>query len=107
MSDLEKRLISAMAMGIRIEFQDGHRWIISEPTEYFDFDNELCKHGIKINDKIYGGLIQALDIIDECLLKMDKETLLEMYWYPDDYITSIHEPHNRIDIVSDNSGGLY
>ena len=109
MTSLEKRLIVLSNLGIRIEHKDGHRWIEDEATEYFHFDYILKKHGILLNNKIYGSLEDALDIIDHCLINMGKGSLEEMYYYDDHEILRTEEEidKSRIDFVEKGKGGLF
>ena len=108
LTDLEKRLISLSNLGIIIEHSSGHRWIYSKDTESFDFNLELEKHGVCLNNKIYGSLIDTLDIIDKCLELIGHKSLLESYWMDIEDILFKHTfDESRIDVREPNNGGIY
>lgn len=110
MTNLEKRLVTLSNMGICIIHRDGHRWIesIQGFGEDFDLHEELKNNGISLNNKIYGTLSDALDIIDKCLLKMGHNSLLESFWMDEeDIIGTFGNDDSRIDFVEKGKGGLY
>lgn len=109
MTSLEKRLITAMNIGITIEHMDGHRWIQSHETEYFNFDLELSKNGIALNNKIYGTVEDALDIIDYCLMLMGKKKLEDGCWFHIDDIIGTYKGFDmsRITITENGKGGVF
>lgn len=59
------RLVGLNQLGAFIQGLDGHYWIQSGGEEYLR--GTLTRAGILLNDKIYGGLLQALDTVDEAL----------------------------------------
>jgi hypothetical protein len=71
--ELATRLLGLMAFGCRLEARDGHIWI--EPFTAGDDEGDdapalvriLKSAGIGLNNKIYGGVLQALDTVDEAL----------------------------------------
>lgn len=98
MTDLEKRLIVAMGLGIRIEHADGHRWIHCETAMCgYNLSELLAVYNVSLNGKIYGGVAQALDCIDAALATCGQKSLLENYWYDDDDILSGGVDESRID----------
>lgn len=107
LTDLEKRLIVLSHLGITVNYADGHRWIYAIEGSGYDFNYELKKHGIMLNNKIYGSLSSALDIIDRCLELMGHKSLLESFFMDEYDILIPHRLDNtRIDIVGTNEGGL-
>lgn len=75
---LSRRLLGAMQLGITLVGRDGHIWIetVGQGDDvYADFDDILAAGGILINNKIYGGILQALDTIDEALRQCGHEPL--------------------------------
>lgn len=114
MSDLEKKLIILSYLGITIEHADGHRWIeYHETINGFSFDKELKEHGLLLNNKIYGGVLQAINVIDRAIYYMWEMDLLEFYnkiFLSQNYGVEInwdsgHED-NRIKITETGEGGL-
>lgn len=74
-----KRLISANFLGFSIVNDDGHRWI-NFCSDYSNDAKELKELAEKENvwfstTKVYGGVNEALDIIDILLKKIDKLSL--------------------------------
>lgn len=110
MTNLEKRLVSLSNFGICIYHADGHRWIefCDDFNESFNFEEQLKEYGVALNNKIYGTLSDALDIIDRCLCIMGKGTLLDNFWMDEeDIVGSFGFDDSRIDRVEKNKGGLY
>jgi len=99
------RLATASNLGITIEHADGHRWIRSRPTNWFDFDEVLRERGVLLNNKIYGSVEAALDTIDAALRLCGHKTLEENCWFSDDIYSSGHD-ESRITKVSTGKGGL-
>ena len=119
MTKLEKQLIAMMAHGIWIEFHSGHRYIrCMENNEHSDgdtyngynFHDQLKKHNIMINNKIYGGVKEAIVIIDEVFELMHGYTL-EVFFNSEinevwDVKNTNTDYKNRI-TYSTNHGGLH
>jgi hypothetical protein len=110
LTKLEKQLIAMSHLGIRIEIADGHRWIRSEETDDFYFHQELEKAGVLLNNKMYGGLVEAIQVIDRCMCLL-RRPLLEDYFNSvfdkdDVYSTSSDNGSSRIDIGDMGDGGL-
>ena len=96
--NLAKRLLGCMYYGIRVEPYAGHRWIIVDldadnlprdlyqkfvTNKFFDTDDKTMQ------EKFYGSVIAALDLIDTWLIEAKSMTTLEAY---DCYImTDINE----------------
>lgn len=109
MTDLEKRLIVLSHLGITIEHCNGHRYIYCRETEDFDFDRILNLNGVSLNNKIYGTLLDALDIIDYCLVKCNCKTLLDNFWFDEFDISGDRKrpfDSSRVDLVERGKGGL-
>ncbi len=73
---LAKRLIAAMAVGVRIEQDSGHRWILID--ENADFVPACLACGLH-QTKQYGSYTAALDHIDQTLVMHGERTLLERF----------------------------
>ncbi len=107
---LTKRLLVLGQLGCRLESDSGHIWI--EQAEGLDYDNYrlsgiLRKNGVRLNNKIYGGILEALDTIDEALKKCGEDSLLEKYDEDELFLGNKFGPDlSRIDIVNKNNGGL-
>ena len=87
---LAKRLLAANQNGLYVKQADGHRWIVSgcPPWEACDDSCELMEcpvlsalrdKGVSINSKVYGSVVEALDIIDLALKKVGYASLMETY----------------------------
>lgn len=87
LTDLEKRLIALGAFGFWIEFNSGHRYLRNvneddldgETYNGYEFFDCLKEKEILLNTKMYGGVIEVLDIIDIVLLKMHGHNLIQFY----------------------------
>lgn len=109
LTDLEKQLIVLSAHGIYITHQDGYRWIERSPLEYYNYDEELSEHGIMVNNKIYGGVKEAIAVVDETWKMMYGETLVETFdyaYYARFDIDPANAEHGRITKVEPGHGGL-
>ena len=109
MTDLEKRLIVLSSYGLVILHMDGHRWLyqMDGMDDYFDFNAECKKHGISINTKFYGGIVEVLDVIDRALEMMGQKSLLDSYWFDDaELLAHSKYGYNRIDREPVGRGGL-
>jgi len=107
---LSERLLACMQLGITLHGADGHIWIEIDKNidEYHTFEHMLVDNGISLNNKIYGGILEALDTIDECLKIDSADFNLEEFYNPD--IQFLGEPGpdmSRIDMVEKGKGGLY
>jgi len=75
---LEKRLIALSQLGITIQHENGHRWILAMGTDYFDFNKE-CEIQKVYLCKVYSGINCALDKVDEVLKYTNKISLIDVY----------------------------
>ena len=112
MTNLEKRLVALSHLGINITHESGHRWIESNENSDFDFHEYLNKTGIILNNKIYGGVEDALNVIDACFKQNSDDTLLEFFekYIEEEACKQYYETaqeQNRIDLVEKGQGGLY
>jgi hypothetical protein len=116
LSSFSKRLIAFMSIGLSIQQADGHRWIYSSPSERYEwFDELLKKNGISINNKIYGGVVEAVKVVDEALMMCGvKGGLMEIY--DDEYFEneeysvfdcSVGNVKSRITKSKPGNGGIY
>lgn len=106
--ELSLRLLAAMQCGVRLEGQDGHIWIMTEKEPYeFNLEGVLVAGRVCLNNKIYGGVIQALDTIDEALKMCDEQSLLKMYDEEIQFLGESGVDGSRIDKVKDGKGGTY
>lgn len=77
-----KRLIAAMNMGVRVETQDGHRWIIiGEHHEGSCLLHAVMSKGLTFDDitKVYGSVDDALDRVDRLLERAEMSSLEKMF----------------------------
>ncbi len=107
---LTKRLLVLGQLGCRLESDSGHIWI--EQDRELDYEEYrlygiLKKGGVRLNNKIYGGILEALDTIDECLKRCGEDTLLEKYDEDELFLGNKFGPDfSRINVVDKNEGGL-
>jgi hypothetical protein len=116
--ELAKRLLALGQYGCHLHGQDGHIWIEpaynqcdgEEEENHSDLHYVLKKAGVGLNNKIYGGVLEALDTIDEALRLAGIPSLLSGFsgW---DHNGSLFlgEPgigKGRIDIYEKGIGGL-
>ena len=87
MTILEKRLIALSALGIRVEHESGHRFILSVETDCFNFQRVMDEVNIHVC-KIYGGINEALNAVDTvllntCYISLENHcnTLIDLYDY--------------------------
>jgi hypothetical protein len=115
MEYLAKRLLALGQYGCYLCGEDGHIWI--RPS-YYDIDQAdhsnlhhiLKRAGVGLNNKIYGGVLEALDTIDEALRLSGYPSLLVGFpgW---DYNSPLFlgdggVEEGRIDIYEKGIGGL-
>ena len=77
-----KRLLSLTRIGVCIDYESGHRWIMF--VKGVDGDMTLLgeileRNNIIPNCKIYGNVIDALNYIDVLLKKVGMESLEEQF----------------------------
>jgi len=105
--NLAKRLLSFMAMGGHLESDSGHIWIYSEDDEDRYFDSVVKKAGVSVNNKIYGGVLEALNVVDKALEYAGHPSLLDQW--DEDYMFLGEDTfrENRLDRCAKGTGGLY
>lgn len=79
-----KRLIALGYLGCHIEMNDGHFWITGRGTDddaaqICELSNTLYHAGVMLNDKVYGGVLEALACIDQALELAGHLKLLDVY----------------------------
>ena len=107
---LTMRLIGAMQYGFRIESLDGHRWVrYQEPDwRYPNIEELMIEKGISLNDKIYGGYDEALEVIDDILLHLELRKTEDVISYEEDSLFyKSNTRDSRIDINEPGKGGIY
>lgn len=111
-ADLAKRLLALGQIGCHIRGADGHFWIEcgapDRETSYLAW--KLKEAGILLNNKIYGGVLEALDTIDAALVAAgDFESLKESgdYLIEDQLDLGSHRvDSSSIDRVDPGCGGI-
>ena len=105
MTRLEKRLLGLMQLGGSLNGADGHIWIESCDKEH-NLNEILQEKGILLNNKIYGGVLEALDTIDACLLQMGLDKLGDIYNEDILFMGKGDIDWSRIDKTEKHRGGL-
>ena len=110
-----KMLFTANQYGLRIYSADGHRWIVEDSecdTMWFDgrdpttLSGYLSKHGVSLNCKIYEGVTDALETINEAMLLCGHPRGLNREW--DEWeIGEGTVCKNRISRTNKYQGGFY
>lgn len=82
--NVAKRLVALGYLGCHIEMRDGHFWIMSSEYDDMGLSESRLSHilqeaGVRINDKIYGGVLEALACIDQALELAGHPILLQVY----------------------------
>jgi hypothetical protein len=104
--NLFKRLLMLNQKGVYLNGADGHVWI--EADEEADYPLQL--KNVAVNNKIYGGVIQAIDVMDVALRMDGQPDLMDTWneWGKDVLFLGRGEfDKSRIDMVDDERGGLY
>lgn len=113
--ELAKRLLALGQYGCYLCGEDGHVWI--RPA-YYNIEEEdhsklhyvLKSNGIGLNNKIYGGVLEALDTIDEALRLANQPSLLNGFcgWNYDDalFLGESGFDVSRINKYEKGTGGL-
>lgn len=100
-----KRLLVMNDYGVFLKGNSGHIWI--EQSEDFPspFDS------IALNNKIYGGVFEAIDTFDAALVADGQLSLINQWelWGKDVmfYGNKIGEDKSRIDKVKSGQGGIF
>lgn len=74
---MAKRMIALNAMGLRLEQDSGHRWIVRDKDADLDAVPK-CLEDIEVQ-KIYGSYSAALDHVDALLVAANQKTLVEYF----------------------------
>ena len=94
---------------VYLHLADGHTWIENEEGSLIDYN--LKKNGISVNNKIYGGLAQALDTMDEAMQQAGYKTLVQEFdeLFADSFynVGAGGVDESRIDKTTKGKGGLY
>ena len=106
--ELAKRMMGLSAIGGTIEHFSGHRYIhFSESCGgYFNMYDICKKHGVEPpRSKCYGGIIVALDRVDEVLKKVGHSSLLETFEaYDKDCSEGYEKDPNYLILLEDFNG---
>lgn len=70
-----KRLVALNSMGVYLTVGSCHVYLNCDA----ECESLLSLDLIGVNSKIYGGIVQALDVMDEALRRDGKPTLLERF----------------------------
>ena len=110
MTSLEKRLLGLMQMDAYLCGHDGHIWIVCNDNGYSErhsLDKILRSGRVGLNNKIYRGVLEALDTIDESLNKASFCFSLEEYYSEvEQFMGSGGVDYSRIS-ANESEGGLY
>ncbi len=101
-----KKLLMMNQKGIYLMGRDGHVWI--ETDNDVEYPIELKR--VILNNKIYGGVFEAIDTLDSALEQDGQKTLLEMWNEWGERVLFFGEggvDKSRIDIVAKGKGGIY
>jgi hypothetical protein len=110
---LLKRVMGLAQIGCRLEGRDGHIWIEEAGVE------EICTvlhrwlraSDLMLNNKIYGGVLEALDTVDYALGLCGKPSLLELFpgfGHMDGLFLGVPgAAEDRVSLVAVGNGGLY
>lgn len=109
-----KRILGLSQIGCRLEGRDGHIWIEGDCDDEYScclLHKWLAEAGVMLNNKIYGGMLEALDTVDHALSLCGKPPLLQQFpgfGHMDQMF--LGEPGvcaSRISRVDPCTGGLY
>lgn len=96
--------------GVYLELADGHTWISYDENAEHSIEVILRNNGIAVNNKIYGGIAEALDTMDEALQKAGQPSLVQQY---DELVQDFYfigkggAGSNRIEKVNPLHGGIF
>jgi hypothetical protein len=74
-----KQLLMMNQGGVYLQLDDGHTWIMKDSDADHPLSAILCDAGVSVANKIYGGIAQALDTMDEAALLAGCGTLCKQY----------------------------
>ena len=97
--------------GVYLTVNSGHTWIEQDENADRRIDEMLMFAGVSVNNKIYGGIAEALDTMDAALKAVGQPSLVEQYdEFMNDGFYQIGDggvDESRIKIVEKGKGGLY
>jgi len=102
---LFKMLLVMNQYGIYLSGRDGHIWI-----EQAEVDYPIKLETVALNSKIYGGVFEAIQTLNEALIRDGQDGLLD--WW-DEMVKDVlflgdgGVAESRIDRVSMGKGGIY
>lgn len=102
--NLFKRLLMMNSMGVYLSGRDGHIWI--ETSE----DSRAYLLSISLNNKIYGGVIQAVDTFDAALQRDGQPSLMDRwneYGITEMFLGKGGLDESRMENVPYGKGGIY
>jgi hypothetical protein len=105
-----KKILALNNLGIYITQADGHYWIQSAEEElyidglgYSTGSDFLCEKGISLNNKIYGGFVEAVNTVFLAFEMAGHKIKLD---FEDIEFTPRPAEENRISIVKKGCGGI-
>ncbi len=101
-----KKLLMMNQKGIYLVGRDGHVWIENDS----EVEYPLRLKRIILNNKIYGGVFEAIDTLDSAIEQDGQGTLLEMWNELGERVLFLGDggvDNSRIDIVVKGKGGIY
>lgn len=102
-----KRLLAAGQLGTYLLGHSGHIWIEVDPECDYSLNEMMREKGILLNNKIYGGVVEALATIDHALELIGEPKLLERYDERVQFLGDSDTPgRGRIDKVAPGRGGV-
>ena len=102
--NLFKRLLIMNSMGVYLYGRDGHIWIGTSD------ESNAYLLSISLNNKIYGGVIQAVDTFDEALQRDGQPSLMDRwneYGKTEMFLGKGGIDESRIGVVAYGKGGIY
>ena len=74
-----KCLLVMNQRGVYLVGRDGHIWIECDENPEYRWNDDFEESGIYLNNKIYGGIFEAIDTFDAAIQKMGQSPLIEQY----------------------------
>jgi len=65
--------------GVYLYGADGHIWIGNDPEAEYPWSVILINAGVELNNKIYGGVLEAIDTFDAAVQSAGQPSLIEQY----------------------------
>ena len=101
-----KRLLMMNSLGVYVTHADGHNWIeLDEECDYHAKFAAVC-----LNNKIYGGVLEAIDTFDAALIADGQNSLMQMWenYGQEVYMfRKIGADMSRIEKVANGQGGIF